>query len=183
MSVQTQIDRISGNVSAALAAIAEKGVTVPDGSNSDALHELILSIEAGGGNIYTEMFSVSENMIGAVNLTFEHNLGRVPTCFVICTDAITYDITQTIGTTSIRDVCYILGSDTKNSTAFINYYKKSGVTYAATLSQLGGINDTENVYYSNYKITADENSLTIYASNANYQFIIPAGREYTVKIG
>ena len=49
MSVQTQIDRISGNVSAALSAIAEKGVTVPDGSNSDALHELILSIEAGGG--------------------------------------------------------------------------------------------------------------------------------------
>lgn len=50
MSIQTQIDRISGNVSAALAAIAEKGVTVPDGSNSDALAELIASIEAGGGN-------------------------------------------------------------------------------------------------------------------------------------
>lgn len=49
MSIQTQIDRISGNVSAALSAIAEKGVTVPDGSNSDALADLILSIEAGGG--------------------------------------------------------------------------------------------------------------------------------------
>lgn len=49
MSVQTQIDRISGNVSAALSAIAEKGVIVPDGSNSDALAELIASIEAGGG--------------------------------------------------------------------------------------------------------------------------------------
>lgn len=50
MSVQTQIDRISGNVSAALAAIAGKGVTVPDGSTSDALAELIASIEAGGGD-------------------------------------------------------------------------------------------------------------------------------------
>ena len=49
MSVQTQIDRIAGNVSAALAAIANKGVTVPDGSTSDALAELIASIEAGGG--------------------------------------------------------------------------------------------------------------------------------------
>ena len=49
MSIQTQIDRISGNVSAALSAIAGKGVTVPDGSNSDALAELIASIEAGGG--------------------------------------------------------------------------------------------------------------------------------------
>lgn len=50
MSVQTQIDRISGNVSAALSAIAEKGVTVPDGSTSDALAELIHAIQAGGGN-------------------------------------------------------------------------------------------------------------------------------------
>ena len=49
MSVQTQIDRISRAVSAALAAIADKGVTVPDGSNSDSLAALIESIEAGGG--------------------------------------------------------------------------------------------------------------------------------------
>ena len=49
MSVQTQIDRISGNVSAAFAVIAEKGVTVPGGSNSDALPELIASIKTGGG--------------------------------------------------------------------------------------------------------------------------------------
>lgn len=52
MSVQTQIDRISGNVSAALSAIAEKGVTVPSGSNSDALAGLIASIGGlpEGGN-------------------------------------------------------------------------------------------------------------------------------------
>lgn len=49
MSIQTQIDRISGNVTAALTAIADKGVSVPDGSTSDALAELIASIEAGGG--------------------------------------------------------------------------------------------------------------------------------------
>lgn len=48
MSIQTEIDRISGNVTAALAAIADKGVTVPDGSTSDALAGLIASIEAGG---------------------------------------------------------------------------------------------------------------------------------------
>lgn len=48
MSVQSEITRISGNVTAALAAIADKGVTVPDGSTSDALAGLIASIEAGG---------------------------------------------------------------------------------------------------------------------------------------
>lgn len=50
MSVQSEITRIQDNVTAALAAIADKGVTVPDGSTSDALATLIASIEAGGGS-------------------------------------------------------------------------------------------------------------------------------------
>ena len=50
MSVQTQIDRISGAVSAALAALKEKGVTVPDGTKVDGLAALIAAIEAGGGS-------------------------------------------------------------------------------------------------------------------------------------
>lgn len=49
MSVQSEITRISGNVTAAMAAIADKGVNVPAGSTSDALADLIASIEAGGG--------------------------------------------------------------------------------------------------------------------------------------
>ena len=49
MSVQSEIERISRNIAAALSAIADKGVTVPDGSTSDALASLIASIEAGGG--------------------------------------------------------------------------------------------------------------------------------------
>lgn len=49
MSIQTQIDRISGAVSSALAALTEKGVTVPDGATVDGLADLIAAIEAGGG--------------------------------------------------------------------------------------------------------------------------------------
>lgn len=56
MSIQTEIDRISGNVSAALSAIVEKGVTVPDGSTSDALAGLIASIEAGGAILQAGVF-------------------------------------------------------------------------------------------------------------------------------
>lgn len=48
MSIGEDMQRIKGNITAALAAIADKGVTVPDGSNSDALAGLIASIEAGG---------------------------------------------------------------------------------------------------------------------------------------
>lgn len=44
MSVQTQIDRIKGNVTRSLAKIAERGVMVPADANSDNLEELIGSI-------------------------------------------------------------------------------------------------------------------------------------------
>ena len=47
--ISTQIARISGNVSDALTAIAAKGVTVPQGANSDDLADLIGSIQTGGG--------------------------------------------------------------------------------------------------------------------------------------
>ena len=49
MSIQTQIDRISESVSAALIALREKGVTVPDGTKVDGLAALISAIESGGG--------------------------------------------------------------------------------------------------------------------------------------
>lgn len=49
MSISSEITRISGNVSDALAAIANKGVTVPSGSNSDDLATLIAQITGGGG--------------------------------------------------------------------------------------------------------------------------------------
>ena len=53
MSVQTQIDRIDGNVKKALAKIAEKGVSVSADANSDDLEALIAAIEAGGGGEVT----------------------------------------------------------------------------------------------------------------------------------
>ena len=49
MSISSEITRISGNVSDALTAIANKGVTVPSGSNSDDLATLIAQITGGGG--------------------------------------------------------------------------------------------------------------------------------------
>ena len=49
MSISSEIARIAGNVSSALTAIANKGVTVPSGSNSDDLADLIGQISGGGG--------------------------------------------------------------------------------------------------------------------------------------
>ena len=47
MSIQTEINRISGNVSNAISAIADKGVSVPSGANSDDLATLIGQVESG----------------------------------------------------------------------------------------------------------------------------------------
>lgn len=80
MSMQTEIDRISGNVSAALSAIAEKGVTVPDGSTSNTLAGLIASIEAGGINAIAGTITVSSDVN---NYELTHNLGEVPKLFFI----------------------------------------------------------------------------------------------------
>ena len=51
MSISSEITRISGNVSDALTAIAAKGVTVPSGSNSDDLADLIALISGGSVTI------------------------------------------------------------------------------------------------------------------------------------
>lgn len=49
MSIQSEITRLSGNVSNALDAIEAKGVTIPTGANSDDLANLIGQISGGGG--------------------------------------------------------------------------------------------------------------------------------------
>lgn len=48
MSIQSEITRLSGNVSDALNAIEAKGVTIPTGANSDDLADLIGQISGGG---------------------------------------------------------------------------------------------------------------------------------------
>lgn len=85
MSVQTQIDRISGAVSAALAALTEKGVTVPDGTKVDGLAALIAAIEAGGGGakIATGSFTLTSN---TAYYQIKHGLGFLPTLVLFVGD-------------------------------------------------------------------------------------------------
>lgn len=79
MSVQTQIDRISGAVQSALAALTEKGVTVPDGTKVDGMAALIASIEAGGGipgyQIVSGTYSPSEDITSTIYVYRTKKLG------------------------------------------------------------------------------------------------------------
>jgi hypothetical protein len=104
MSVQTQIDRISGAVSAALAALAEKGVTVPAGTKADGLAALIAAIEAGagsgGGNLAVGSFVPSEAVI---DMQITHDLGVIPNFYIAYSEDVTY---QTDYVALVGLVCY-----------------------------------------------------------------------------
>lgn len=55
MSVQTQINRILGNVENAYTAVSEKGGTLPSSQNSNNLATAIMSIPSGGGGSLTTL--------------------------------------------------------------------------------------------------------------------------------
>lgn len=59
MSIQSEITRISENVADALTVIGSKGVTVPQGANSDDLATLIASIPQGGGTLVQKTITLN----------------------------------------------------------------------------------------------------------------------------
>lgn len=76
MSIASEISRIAQNVTDSLAAVADKGVTVPSGSTIDDLPDLIAQITGGGGGMnaqgYTEARkSVSSTTYMATDIALE----------------------------------------------------------------------------------------------------------------
>lgn len=66
MSISSEITRLENAKAAIAAAIAEKGVTVPDGTKLDSMAALIDSIEAGGGGEVLNFFGGSKYYITEV---------------------------------------------------------------------------------------------------------------------
>ena len=68
--MQTNLTTEQANITAALAALAEKGVTVPAGATSNELEELIRAISVGGGmRKITATISFPTAVSAAVDLT------------------------------------------------------------------------------------------------------------------
>lgn len=83
-NIETKINRISAAKEAISAAIAGKGVTVPDGTLIDGMAALIESIEAGGGGVSGITYGIYiPSVTGSLN-KIEHGLGVVPKLFAIC---------------------------------------------------------------------------------------------------
>ena len=85
--MQTNLTTEQANIAAALAALTEKGVEVPEGSNSGALAGLIAAIEAGGGKIEKGVYIPAEDVAlpssGTSFHKIELNLSFDPMVFCI----------------------------------------------------------------------------------------------------
>ena len=116
-AMATNLTTEQANITAALSALAEKGVTVPAGANSNALAGLIAAIEAGGGKINgkayacgtiilsetpTEDIVITHDSVGAgtINtgmLYFTKGLGSIPDDSLVMA---VQTITKTSGSTA-----------------------------------------------------------------------------------
>lgn len=76
MSIQTDLTRIKNAKAAIAAAIAGKGVTVPDGTMLDGMAALIEAIQAGGtSTLFSGTITPSED---ATSISIQHNMGKDP---------------------------------------------------------------------------------------------------------
>lgn len=85
-AMANNLDDANTAVNAALTALTEKGVTVPDGTKVDGLADLIAAIEAGGGsgggNVNAFLLTFAEDSSLGWHV-IEHNSGFVPTFVAI----------------------------------------------------------------------------------------------------
>ena len=138
MSASGEISRISGNVTAALAAVANKGGTVPANAVSDDLATAIASIPGApsftlidkiwfGEKTFTSTTNANSN-----NITVKHDLGAVPDkCLVFPENFIPlnvgydYNIWGAVGQTASA-------STSTKKTFFFTYKGLYGTTGTAT---------------------------------------------------
>ena len=167
MSIQSEITRISGNVSGALSAIANKGVTVPAGSNSDDLADLIVQIPSGGGGTVrttTGTFTGDNTTSVSISCDFSPDL-----IYVYGDMSASVGDRGVVAITIVKDITILHTSDT--STSVVN----ESVTYAATHGVSGYVKDATEcrAEYSNGTltiITGASSSSNRFASGITYSY-------------
>lgn len=187
MSIATDVSRIKGNITAALAAIADKGVTVPDGSTSDALAALIASIEAGGGdtsNIIFGSFTLTEVLPSSTPMYIDIQFPSqsFPLMYAVYEDTSEYSYNDKSHTS---DRLRTLISVRTNERFFAQYYCQ--VTYNSSASDsvktlVKASNYTDNSYansggyYGLFEVSLAESKVRIKNMNDGVPFL--QGRTY-----
>ena len=157
MSVQSEITRIETAKTNIATAITNKGVTVPDGTLLDGMASLIESIEAGGGGMKVEVFSLTpaEEMrygkyeIGETTITNPH--------FCVCFDG-TQPASNNTDTEKYIGLMTYVGCDATvwgdigsayDKSNFGLVYKKGASTYNYARYNYGNVIAFNRVYSSN----------------------------------
>ena len=157
MSIQTELTRITNAKSAIKTAIEGKGVTVPDGTLLDGMAPLIESIEAGGGGMKVEVFSITpadeipagKYEIGETTITNPH--------FCVCFDG-TQPASHDTDTQKYRGFMTYVGCDATlwgeigsafNKSNFGLVYKKTSAEYAYERYNFGNVIGFNIVYGRN----------------------------------
>ena len=173
MSVQSEINRIKGNVTAALAKIAEKGVTVPDGANSDNLEALIEAISAGGGmNFVTGTFTTTDDITS--NIVITHDLGVKPQLFfVACSADVNYAYSGSKPTVMVF-AYFIMNNDKTNYLCRYQGVNSSTSKYGKGLVSVYGTGTNGIWYYFNI----DETTVTLKQSAINSTYGIGTSTDF-----
>lgn len=168
MSISTEITRISGNVSAALNAIGNKGVTVPQGTTSDDLATLIGSIQTGGGGTYVK--TKTGTVTGGGTTTIQITCDFEPDLIYVYGDmSASANNRGVVSITILKDTFAYMSNDSSTSNTNENF----------TIGDhsISGYGDPTNLYatYSNGTLTIDTVSNT---SARRFR----SGQTYTYKL-
>lgn len=153
MSISSEISRISGNVSAALTAIGNKGVTIPQGSTSDDLATLIGSIQTGGGG--TPVKTKTGSVTGDGTITLNIPCEFAPDLIYVYGDmSASASNRGVVSITILKDTFAYMSNDSSTSNTNENF----------TIGDhsISGYGDPTNLYatYSNGTLTIDTVSNT-----------------------
>lgn len=187
MSVQSEITRMQNAKAAIKAAIEGKGVTVPDGTLLDGIAALIDSIEAGGGGMKVEVFSLTPAQeiprgkyeIGETTITNPH--------FCVCFDG-TQPASKNTDTTRYRGLISYVGCDATlwgnigsayDPSNFGLLYKKEATEYGYKRYNYGSFIQFNAKYDNSFLVTNGK----LYSDSSRYSssdWIFEAGHTYYI---
>lgn len=162
-----QIIRIRENVSAALTAIGNKGVTVPTGSNSDDLATLIASIQTGGGTPsqtqHSILFEFSDSTSTTIAAYWDGSF---------ISDAITATTPTTYGGKTVNSAS-LDGVEWYSATAYVVLYEGTPAMYTDGgtyfwIPEMGSVTPTAG---TEWRITIDGTVYNITAQNYGHSGI------------
>jgi hypothetical protein len=173
---------VDNAVTAALSALVEKGVEVPEGTNVTGLAALIAAIEIGGGDrLYTEVRTFTED--SNVRIGIYPGFGKCPNIFgYYCID---FDASQTTQPYINSCIWLVTGYTENDITAAYRWKSKTSTSYPSNSSAYINKEITNNpagmVHYESsndrvrFGITTSSSSNTYYYWQGGKTYVFFAG--------